>query len=86
MSFQINTVGFVFIILGSIVIGLILGFFIARKLIKKEIDKNPPFNEAMIRAMYKSLGRTPSQAQINQTMRAIKDAQKQSMSQSPVSK
>ncbi|MFA6829553.1 MAG: YneF family protein [Bacilli bacterium] len=76
MSFEINTVGFVFIILGCIIAGLVGGFFIARKVIKKEIDKNPPFNESMIKAMYKSMGRTPSQAQVNQTMRAIKDAQK----------
>ncbi|MDD7328256.1 MAG: YneF family protein [bacterium] len=32
----------------------------------------------MIRAMYRSMGRTPTEANVNQTMRAIQDAQKKS--------
>lgn len=58
--------------------GLIGGFFIARAVFTKEIQKNPPINEAMIKAMYRSMGRTPSQAQINATMAAIKKAQNSS--------
>lgn len=75
MEFTINTIAFVFILLACIIVGVILGFFLARRFVKKELEKNPPFNEAMIKAMYRSMGRTPSQAQINQTMRAIKEAQ-----------
>lgn len=60
----------------TLIIGGILGLLISRKLVKKQLDENPPINEKMIRAMYSSMGRTPSQAQINNTMRAIKQAQK----------
>ena len=68
--------GFVLAIIGTFLAGLIIGFFASRKLFKNELEKNPPFNEAMIKAMYKSMGVTPSQARVNQTMRAIKEAQK----------
>lgn len=61
----------------TFIAGAVLGLFITRKLVTKQIEENPPFNEDMIRAMYKSMGRTPSQAQVNSTMRAIKNAQKQ---------
>lgn len=70
---------FVVIVIVCIIGGLIGGFFIARKVITKQIKDNPPFNEDMIKAMYKSMGRTPSQAQVNQTMRAITEAQKKSI-------
>lgn len=61
----------------TLILGGVAGLFIARKLVTKQIEENPPFNEDMIRAMYKSMGRTPSQAQVNNTMRAIKAVQKQ---------
>ena len=35
------------------------------------MQKNPPINEQMIRAMLSSMGRTPSQKQVNQTMKAM---------------
>lgn len=68
--------GFVLAIIGVLIVGLVIGLFGARALFKKEIEKNPPITEAMIKAMYRSMGATPSQARVNQTMRAIKDAQK----------
>ena len=45
---------------------------------KKEMEKHPPIDENVIKAMYRSMGQTPSQARINQTMRAVKEAQKMS--------
>lgn len=65
---------FVLIIIFCLIGGLVGGFFIARTIIKKEIQKNPPINEDMIKAMYRSMGVTPSQARLNQTMKAINDA------------
>jgi uncharacterized protein len=76
MEFTINTVGFVFIILGCIIAGLVLGFFISKKVFTAQLKKNPPINEDMIKAMYRSMGVTPSQARVNQTMKAINDASK----------
>lgn len=55
--------------------GAVAGFFICRFIIQKQMKENPPITPAMIKAMYQSMGRTPSQAQINSTMNAIKKAQ-----------
>ncbi|MFA6586459.1 MAG: YneF family protein [Bacilli bacterium] len=69
---------FVVIVVLCLVGGLLGGFFIARALVKKELKDNPPITRDMLKAMYKSMGRTPSEAQLNQSMRAISDAQKKS--------
>lgn len=60
----------VFLILGGVA-----GFFIARFLIKREMKKNPPINENMIRAMFMSMGRKPSEAQIRQVMNSVRKQQ-----------
>ncbi len=78
MHFTINTVGFVFIILGCILVGIILGFLVARMVVKKQLKENPPINRDRIKARYRSMGRTPSEAQVNSTRRAISEAQKKS--------
>ena len=51
--------------------GLIIGFFVARTLMKRELKKNPPINEQMIRTMMSGMGRTPSQKQVNQMMKQM---------------
>ena len=66
---------FVLIIVLLILGSLIAGFFIARTLIKREMKNNPPISEDMIKAMYRSMGVTPSQDRLNQTMKAINEAQ-----------
>ena len=58
-------------ILGGLLVGLVCGFFIARKVMEKYLKKNPPINEQMIRAMLTSMGRTPSQKQVNQTLKQM---------------
>ncbi len=73
---SIAIVGFVFALIGCLVAGLVAGYFIARKLFTKAMKDNPPINRDMIKAMYRSMGRTPSEAQVNQTMKAIESAQK----------
>jgi hypothetical protein len=71
--------GFVLIVIVCIAGGLVGGFFIARSVMRKQIKDNPPFNRDMIKAMYRSMGRTPSESQVNATMRAIEEAQKKSL-------
>lgn len=61
---------------GVLIVGLVVGFFGARLFFKKQIEKNPPINEDMIRALYRSVGRTPSEADIRRTMNAVKSKQK----------
>ncbi|BDU67591.1 MAG: membrane protein [Candidatus Tyloplasma litorale] len=65
------------IVLGvSIPIIIFLTFYITRKLIEKQLKQNPPISEAQIRAMFASMGRKPSEAQIRNTMNSMKNAKK----------
>ena len=63
------------IILGLIV-GAIIGFFAARYMFKKQLRKNPPINEKMIRAMFMEMGRKPNETQIKRIMKSINDQYK----------
>jgi uncharacterized protein YneF (UPF0154 family) len=51
---------FVLYLILVLILGLVGGFFGARALIKREMAKNPPVNEQMIRAMFLQMGRKPS--------------------------
>ncbi len=55
----------------GLVAGLIIGFFGARLFMKKYLKKNPPIDENMIKVMMSSMGRTPSQKQVNQVMKQM---------------
>ncbi|MBO6262407.1 MAG: YneF family protein [Bacilli bacterium] len=55
--------------IGMIIVGGIAGFFITRYIFQKQLRENPPVNEKMIRAMFRSMGRTPSEKQIREIMR-----------------
>ena len=55
----------------GLVAGLVIGFFLARFFMKKYLKDNPPINEKMIKIMMQQMGRTPSQKQINQMMKAM---------------
>ncbi len=59
----------------GLVVGLVVGFFAARAFMKKYLKKNPPINEKMIKIMMQQMGRTPSQKQINQMMKAMNKVQ-----------
>ena len=66
---EINTAVFVFALIGVLLVGGVAGFFLARFLLKREMQKNPPINEKMIRVMFAQMGRTPSEKQIREIMR-----------------
>ena len=55
----------------GVIIGAIAGFFGARYMFKKQLQKNPPINEKMIRAMYMEMGRKPSETQIKRIMNSV---------------
>ena len=67
-----NLVAFIFLLIGLVLAGGVAGFFLARYFLKKEIEKNPPINEKMIRVMFAQMGRTPSEKQIREIMRNMK--------------
>ena len=54
-----------------LIVGLVVGFFGARYYFKKQLRKNPPINEKMIRAMFMEMGRKPSEAQIKRIMKSM---------------
>ncbi len=58
-------------VLGGLIVGAVIGFFVARNYMKKYMKQNPPINEQMIKAMMMQMGRTPSQKQVNQMMKAM---------------
>ena len=60
----------------ALIVGLVLGFFLARYFLKKQIQKNPPINEKMIRVMFAQMGRTPSEKQIREIMRNMNNSNK----------
>ncbi len=60
------------LVIGALIIGLVGGFFGAKALIKKELEKNPPINEKMIRAMFLQMGRKPTEANIRAVMNSMK--------------
>ena len=65
------------LVIAALVLGAIAGFFGARYFIKRELAKNPPINEKMIRAMFMQMGRKPSEAQIRAVMKSMQDANNQ---------
>ena len=55
----------------SFLVGGVVGFFVARKLMTKYLKQNPPINEDMIRTLMSGMGRTPTQKQVNQMMKQM---------------
>ena len=53
----------------GLLVGMVIGFFIAKKIMTKYLKQNPPINEEMIRALMSGMGRTPTQKQVNQMMK-----------------
>ena len=67
--FEINIGLFILWLVLGVIGGGIAGFFLARYFLKKQIEKNPPINEKMIRVMFKQMGRNPSEKQVREIMR-----------------
>ncbi|WP_375318373.1 YneF family protein [Spiroplasma endosymbiont of Virgichneumon dumeticola] len=61
--------------IGASLIGGLVGFIVTKKIFEKQLEKNPPINENMIRAMYQQMGRKPTESQIKSVMQAMKRQQ-----------
>ena len=62
-------------LVAGLIIGGVIGFFVARRVMTKYLKKNPPINEDMIKALMNQMGRKPNQKQINQMMKAMEKYQ-----------
>ena len=63
--------GIVGIGVGALVLGAIAGFFGARWFFKRQLEKNPPITEKMVRVMLTQMGRKPSEKQVREIMRQM---------------
>ena len=64
--------GVIICTISGLIVGGLLGFYIATKVFKKQMRENPPITEDQIRAMYAQMGRKPSEQQIRQIMNMMK--------------
>lgn len=58
-------------LIGGLIAGIIIGFLLAKHFMAKELKKNPPINEEMIKTLMRGMGRTPNQKQVNQLMKQM---------------
>ena len=62
-------------VLFGLIAGLVIGFLVARHLMKKQLKENPPVSEEMIKTLMRGMGRNPSQKQVNQLMKQMQKFQ-----------
>ena len=62
------------ILLGTLIVGAVIGFFVSRKIFSNYLEKNPPINEKMIRSLFQQMGRTPSEKQVRQIMQSMQQS------------
>ena len=61
----------ILLVVVGLLIGAVIGFFLARYFMQKYLKKNPPINEEMVKVMMSQMGRTPSQKQVKEVMRQM---------------
>ncbi|MBF0710131.1 MULTISPECIES: YneF family protein [unclassified Gemella] len=63
----------------TFLLGLVAGFFIARKNFMNYMENNPQLNEDVMMSMLSQMGQKPSKKKINQMMSNMQKAQKQAL-------
>jgi uncharacterized protein YneF (UPF0154 family) len=61
----------ILIVIVALIIGLVGGFYGARKYMEKYLKENPPFNEDQLRQLMLQMGQKPSQKKLNQMMHSM---------------
>ena len=54
-----------------LIVGFAIGFLVIRSVFTKQLEKNPPINRDMIRAMFMQMGRKPSEKDITRVMNSM---------------
>ena len=71
MNMTINIIVFIVCLLGCVLVGAIASFFVTRHIFQRQLEKNPPVNRNMIRAMYMKMGRKPSEKDITRVLETM---------------
>ncbi|MBG9980089.1 YneF family protein [Facklamia sp. DSM 111018] len=66
------TFGWIILVIVALVVGAIVGFFIARKYMMDYFKENPPIDERMITQMMAQMGQKPSKKKVQQIMNSMK--------------
>jgi uncharacterized protein YneF (UPF0154 family) len=67
----VNLILAILLIVIALVVGVVGGFFLARKYMKNYFKENPPVNEDMIRTMMSQMGQKPKEAKVQQILRQM---------------
>ena len=59
------------VVVSCLIVGFVIGFFVIRSVFTKQLEKNPPINRDMIRAMFMQMGRKPSEKDITRVMNSM---------------
>lgn len=73
---MLSTGWVVLLVLLSLVLGAVGGFFLARKYMKDYLKQNPPISEEMLRGMMAQMGQKPSEKKLRQMMASMKQTSK----------
>ena len=60
----------------ALLVGLLVGFFGARKYMENYLRNNPPISEEMLRTMMLQMGQKPSSRKLHQMMQTMKSQAK----------
>ncbi len=55
----------------ALLVGAIIGYYVATHLFKKQMKKNPPITKDTIRMIYRQVGRSPSEKQVNEIFNKV---------------
>ena len=64
-----------------LLLGVVGGFYLARRNFMNYMEKNPQINEEMVMSMMSQMGQKPSRKKINQVMSNMQKAQQQARKQ-----
>lgn len=67
-----TTAAWIFVVIIALIVGMILGFFIARKYIMNYFQENPPISPDMIRVMMAQMGQKPSEKKVQQIVKSMR--------------
>ncbi|KRM67798.1 YneF family protein [Apilactobacillus ozensis] len=62
----------IMLVIVALLVGVVGGFYIARKYMEKYLRDNPPINEDQLRAMMLQMGQKPSAKKLHQMMNSMK--------------